>query len=420
MKVSRSEPGVVISSAAHAGLLVAALVLFPDAKKFDDVEETIPVEIVTDNPVSQAARGEKSARVPKPTPRADRIAKEAESRPLPPIAEAKKDVPTPPPPLKRLPDPVAEDKPEPMPPKRIAALTPAPEPPTRPAPEKKPEPPKPVDKPAEAKPAAAPPVKPKFAPAEAKEPDEPKDAEIVRPKPPARPKPEKEPEKAASETPKPEKRPEPKAEAKTEAKAEKPKTESRLKADDVAKLLDAKKAEEKAAKPENSADGEAAEKSAKGGKPKSGDENAPKSKFDAASIANLLSREAPQRRAAAGKEIKTASLGAPKGAAPKMSASMEARIASYIHDHYHPCWASALSLGGATFAPVVEFRLTRDGALEGRPRLLNPSANPVEQARGEQALQAVRRCSPMKIPSEFMPYYEEALHEVTIRFEDAN
>jgi colicin import membrane protein len=224
----------------------------------------------------------------------------------------------------------------------------------------------------------------------------------VKPKPPTRPKPEKETE--AKETPKPE-------------KVEKPK--KRLEVDEVAKLLDSRKAQEKPAKPE-SHEGETAEKSVKGAKPKSGDESAPKSKFDAADISKLLSREAPQRRAATADQIRTASIGAPEGSAPKMSASMESRIASYIHDHYHPCWASALSLGGATFAPVVEFHLSRDGALEGRPRLMNPSANSVEQARGEQAVQAVRRCSPMRIPPEFMPYYEEALHDVTIRFQDAN
>jgi colicin import membrane protein len=336
----------------------------------------------------------------------DKVAPVNETKPHPPLAEAKKDVPVPPPPLKRLPDPGADDKPEPTPPKRIAALPPAPEPPARPVAEKKPEP-RPVEKPAEAKPAPKPPVKAKVAAPEEKEKDEPPEAEVVKPKPPTRPKPEKE----AKETPKPEPKPAP--------KPEKPKTEPRLKADEVAKLLEDKKLEDKPAKPENS-EGEAAEKSVKGAKPKSGDENAPKSKFDAASISNLLSREAPQRRAATGKEIRTASLGAPEGAAPKLSASMEARIASYIHDHYHPCWASALSLGGATFAPVVEFHLSREGALEGRPKLMNPSSNPVEQARGEQALQAVRRCSPMRIPPEFMPYYEEALKEVTIRFQDAN
>jgi len=412
MRVSRSEPGVVVSSAAHAGLLVVALVLFSDARKFDDVEEAVPVEVVTEEPRAQVSKGEKAARPAKSTPRVDKAAKEAEPKPHPPLAEAKKDAPVPPPPLRRMSDPGADDKPEPTPPKRIAALPPAPEPPTRPV-ERKPEPPKPVEKPAEAKPAPVPPAKPKAATPEAKEPDEPKEAEIVRPKPPVRPKPEKE----VKDTAKPEKKPE-KAEAKPEPKPapEKP----RLKADDVARLLESKRAEEKPVRTENGAESETAEKSAKGSKPKSGDESAPKSKFDAASIANLLSKEAPQRRAATGKEVKTAALGAPEATAPKLSASMEARIASYIHDHYHPCWASALSLGGATFAPVVEFHLSREGALEGRPRLLNPSANPVEQARGEQALQAVRRCSPMRIPAEFMPYYEEALREVTIRFQDAN
>lgn len=438
MRVSRSEPGVVISSAAHAGLLVAALVLFSDAKKFDDVEEPIPVEVVTEDAPTQVTKGEKAAPRAKPALRADRVAKEAQTKPHPPLAEARKDVPVPPPPLRRLPEPGADDKPEPVPPKRVAALPPAPEPPTRPV-EKKPEPPKPVEKPAEkpaeAKPAPMPPAKPKAAAPE-RELEEPKEAEVVKPKPPTRPK---EAAKEAKETPKPERKPEPEKKPELEKKPE-PKTEKteakaddkpeakpapdrpRMKADDVAKLLESKKAEEKQkpARTQGGAEGETAEKNVKGSKPKSGDESAPKSKFDAASIANMLSKEAPQRRAATDKEIRTASIGAPQAAAPKLSASMEARIASYIHDHYHPCWASALSLDGATFAPVVEFHLSRDGALEGRPRLVNPSPNPVEQARGEQALQAVRRCSPMKIPQEFMPFYEEALHEVTIRFQDAN
>jgi hypothetical protein len=393
VRVSRSEPGVVLSSAAHAGLLLAAFVLFSDARKFDDVQEIVPVEVVTDSALNEVAKGEKTARDLKPSHRVDKVAPQSDARPLPPVAEAKKDVPTPPPPLRRLPDPGADDTPEPTPPKRVAALPP-PEPP------KKPEP----VKPAEAKPAPAPPAKPKAAAPEEKQ-EEREDAEVIKPKPPTRPKDAKPQKEEAKETPKPEPRP------------EKPK--ERLKVDEVAKLLETKKTLDKPTKAE-SREGEIAEKSVKGAKPKSGDESAPKSKFDAADISKLLSKEAPQRRAATGSEIRTASLGAPEGAAQKMSASMEARIASYIHDHYYPCWASGLSLGGATFSPIVEFHLSREGALEGRPRLTNPSSNPVEQARGEQALQAVRRCSPMRIPAEFMPYYEEALHEVTIRFQDAN
>lgn len=397
MKVSRSEPGVVVSSAAHAGLLIAALVLFSDGQKFEDAQETIPIEVVTDDGLNQVAKGEKTARDLKPSTRVDKVAEKTENKPLPPLKEAQKDVPAPPPPLKRQADPGQDDKTETIPPKRVAALPPpAPEPPVRPEP-----------KPVEAKPTPTPPAKPKAAAPE-KELEEPKDAEVVKPKPPVRPKPEKEekPKEEAKETPKPDPKP-----------PVKPK--ERLKVDEVAKLLESKKKTEKPVKPQND-DGEIAEKNVKASKPKSGDESAPKSKFDAADISSLLSKEAPQRRAATGDQIRTASLGAPEGTAPKMSASMEGRIAAYIHDKYYPCWSNALSLGGATFKPVVEFHLSRDGALEGRPKLLNPSSNPVEQARGEMAVQAVRRCSPIPIPPEFMPYYEEALHEVTIRFQDAN
>lgn len=380
MKISRSEPGLPLSSAIHAGLLLAALVLFSD-KKFDDAVEMIPVEFVTDSDLNQIMKGEKTAREIKPTPRVDKLAPDAETKPEPPLAEAKKDIATPLPPARPLPQPSADEA-EPTPPKRVAAQPPKPEP------EPKPEQSKPAPKPAAKPKAAAPePDKPE------KQPDE---AEVVKPKPPARTKPD--------------------ATTKDATNSEKPK--ERLKLDEVAKLLDSKKPKEKP-KPESTI-GELAEKAIKESKPKSGDETAQKSKFDAASISKLLSREAPQRKAATGRATQAAAVGAPTGAAAKMSASMEARIAAYIHDHYYPCWASALSLGGMTYTPVVEFHLSRDGELEGHPKLLNASASPTEHARGEQAMQAVRRCSPMRIPPEFMPYYEEALREVTIRFQDSN
>ena len=37
----------------------------------------------------------------------------------------------------------------------------------------------------------------------------------------------------------------------------------------------------------------------------------------------------------------------------------------------------------------------------------NLSSNPVEKARGEQGLAAVRRCSPMQIAAEFTPFYDD-------------
>jgi hypothetical protein len=93
-------------------------------------------------------------------------------------------------------------------------------------------------------------------------------------------------------------------------------------------------------------------------------------------------------------------------AAAKMSLSLQGRIDNYTVDHYRKCWATALSMNAMTYVPRVEFRLSRAGELEGEPRLLNPSSNPVEKARGEQGLAAVRRCSPMQIPAEFTPFYD--------------
>jgi colicin import membrane protein len=368
---SRAKPGLPISAAAHAGLLAATLIAFAQAPKFAETPETVPIEVVSDQQLNQIMKGEKTARAVKPAQRAEKVAEQVETHPHPPQAEAKRDIPTPPPSFKRVAEPNADDAPEkpakepPTPPKRVAALTP--EPPTRPAPTPKPVP--------------APPVKPQVKAAPEPDEDKPDDAEIVKPKPPVKPTPPK------------------------------PKETPRLKTDEVAKLLQQKKLDKTAEKAE---DGKEAEKSdkpksaeSKSGKPKSGDESAPKSKFSAANIANLLSHEAPQQRASIGRErTQLASLGAPTAAAAKMSPSLQGRIDSYTVEHYRKCWATTLSMNAMTYVPRVEFRLSPVGALEGEPRLLNPSSNPIEKARGEQALAAVRRCSPMQIPAEFTPYYD--------------
>ena len=387
MRFSRSEPGFVVSLIAHVGLLLAAVVLFGSAEKFEEAPEMIPIDVISDSDLNSVTKGEKTAKEVKPAPRVDRVADKTDLPPEPPLNAANKDVPAPPPQAPQRPEPGADNTAEPpTPPKRVAAPPPVAEPP--PPPEKK------VAKPPE--PAPKPPARDKAAVEEDK--PEPEEAEVVKPKPPTRPKIDKAEDKPEETPPKPPVPPKP-----------------RLRADDIVKLLEKRK---EAEKPKENPDAETADKAAEDSKPKSGDETAPKSKFDLASIANLLSREAPQRRAATGQEVRPASLGAAEGAAEKLSASMESRIAAYIHDHYHPCWVSALSLGGATYAPVVEFHLSRTGELEGRPKLVNGSNNPVEHARGEQALQAVRRCSPMKIPPDFMPYYDEVLRDITIRFRD--
>jgi colicin import membrane protein len=396
VKFSRQHPGFPVSTAAHVGLLAATLIAFAQTPKFEEAQETVPIEVVSDQQLNQIIKGEKTAPAVKPAQRAEKVSEQVETHPTQPKAEAKRDIPTPPPSFKRLSEPSEDDTPQkqakeaPTPPKRVAALPPpTPEPAPRPAPAPTP------------KPTPAPPVKPQVKAAPEPDKNEPDDAEIVKLKPPVKPKLDK---AEQQETPTPPKAP------------EKPKFKEtpRLKTNEVAKLLQQKQLDANAEKSEDSDEKDAAaqkpeksDKPGKSAKPKSGDETAPKTKFSAASIANLLSHEAPQQRASTGREkTQVASLGAPTASAAKMSPSLQGKIDSYTVEHYRRCWATALSMNALTYVPRVEFRLTRTGGLEGSPRLLNPSPNPVEKARGEQALAAVRRCSPMPIPAEFSPYYD--------------
>ena len=81
---------------------------------------------------------------------------------------------------------------------------------------------------------------------------------------------------------------------------------------------------------------------------------------------------------------KTASLGAPTANAARMSPTMEAQINDYLIENYRRCWQAALVQNARSYVPLVEFHLTRAGALEGPPRLLNPSSDPIERSRGSR------------------------------------
>jgi colicin import membrane protein len=169
LKISRSEPGFVLSAVVHVGLLGFLLVNFSQDPKFDDAQEAVPVETITDAQFSQIMKGEKAGKEQNSKLKVDKVAEKEESKPTPPTPEAKRDAPTPPPPLKRLPDPSqAEDKP------------PTPTPPVPP--------PRPV----------TPPPVAKAPPQDDKEEPEQDDAEVIKQKP--KPKP---PEKAEAKPPPP-------------------------------------------------------------------------------------------------------------------------------------------------------------------------------------------------------------------------
>ena len=147
MKFRPSDPGVVISAVGHAALLAATLVVFSDAPQFKEAEESVPVEVITNEQFNQIMRGEKTAKETTPLPpRADKISEQTETRPTPVVREAKVDTAAPVQEGKREPDPGRDDK---LAPAQQKQATPTPPPPP-PKPEPVKEQPKPEPKEAEA------------------------------------------------------------------------------------------------------------------------------------------------------------------------------------------------------------------------------------------------------------------------------
>ncbi|MFL5226513.1 MAG: protein TolA, partial [Microvirga sp.] len=119
LKFNTSEPGLWVSGVTHVSLLAAALIGLSVGVEFPEAQEGIPVEIITDNQLSQITRGETNAKAPQPKPRAERVADKTE---LKDPGEDKRDAPAPP---KRPAEMKVADKEEP-----VAAQPPPPAPPT--------------------------------------------------------------------------------------------------------------------------------------------------------------------------------------------------------------------------------------------------------------------------------------------------
>ncbi len=361
----RENPGAAVSGGMHALLLAAVLLSFSHASKFDDAQESVPVDVVSDQQFNEIMKGEKTApKQDKPQQRVQKIAEAAEAKPPSTLPAAKTDVPAPPPSAKRE-DDAGRDE----------AKTP-PAPPERPRLDAAKEQPKP--EPAKEFPRSEPRPEPVKAASVQPPAPEPPDGE---PKPPPRPKPE--PKKAA-------------AEAKP---AEPPKKqEPKFRPEEVARLLNQDKPQEKPKDPPKPAS-----------KPKSGDERIdPADKFDASDISRFLSKEAPQRKPATGRELQqTASLGAPTASAAKMSPSLWGALDGLLQDQYRACWNYVGVVGEKKYVPEIHVQYAQDGTLIGQPELLNPPSDSNLRSLAESAVRAVRRCNPLRIPAQYQPYYDQ-------------
>lgn len=372
MRVSRQEPGLLVSGIAHVGLLVAGLVVLAAAPPFEDHEEAIAVDLVSDVPAM--TRGQTTAKdvQPEPKPRVDTIAAVASEKPDP--GEAREDVPAPP------------LRPAEIPPQEtVAAPPPPPEPPKEP-------PQEPEPKAAETPPQPAPVSK--REPKAAETPPKPEPVKDAEPKPEPPPKPA--PFKEAEPKPEPPKRPEPrqtaerlkpvrKPEPKLEPKPE-PKPKPEPSKQDLAKLIEEVKPQEapsaKPAEPEN--------------------------RFSLSEIRKFLEgKERPQAAAATGQEVnRTAALGTRSGSAQKLSPAQEDHLGSLIKEQLIQCWLPPPGLKPNP-PPTVRMKLRPDGSLMAEPELANSSRDPNFRPVAESALRAVRKCAPFRIPAQYAPFYAD-------------
>jgi colicin import membrane protein len=346
--------GFVLSSGAHAAIIAWATFNFFSPKPFDvGPSESLPVELISPTEFDQLTKGSRTSKiVEKPVIRAIKLA-DADPEDTPELKEAKQEVkPAPPPPAEPPKPEVAKVEPDPIPvPKPVEKVEP-PKPEKVKAPEPKPEPPKEAAKPPEPKPP-----EPKPEPAVAK----------AEPKPEPKPEPEK----------KPDPKPEPPKEA---AKPPEPKPEP-------------KPPEKKPPPP----------------KPAVAQPKPPERSFDSNKIAALLDKREPVRTASAGREIAAASTaGIPRGTATRLSLSERSAIGEKLRQQITPCWNPPIGAQGADkIRVVVRFQLNADGTLAGQPSVAEWGTAAGFQAAADSALRAVRRCSPVTLPSESYDFWKD-------------
>ncbi|HEX8168500.1 MAG TPA: cell envelope integrity protein TolA [Beijerinckiaceae bacterium] len=390
LKFDRSEPGFWVSGALHAALVGALVFGFAFSQKFPEAEEGIPVEVVTENQLSEITRGETNAKAPQPEPkpRTDRVAETREERDP---GEAKRDVPTPP--TRPAEMKVADEAVE------VSVPPPPPVPPIR-EPVQPPEPPKrePVRQ-AEAKPEPAPPEPPKRE--ELAKLLEEQQAEL-------RAKQEAQAKAEAEARAKTEAKARAEAAAKARAMAEaKARAEAEAKAEAEQRRIAEAKAE--AERQKKLAEAKAKAKAEAEARAKRDAEISPK--FDPNGIARLLaSREPAQSSGSTGREVqKTASLGTATGAAQRLNPSQRDSLMGLLRDQLHRCWQAPIGAQGAAKPPVptVRVSLNQDGSLAREPVVTNNSPDPLFRAVADSATRAARRCSPLRIPAQFQPYYQD-------------
>jgi outer membrane biosynthesis protein TonB len=144
----------------------------------------------------------------------------------------------------------------------------------------------------------------------------------------------------------------------------------------------------------------------------------PAHNFDPNTIAKLIGQSKPSTPAAAPTQTASATpQGLPHHDAPRMSMSMAAALDAWLTESYLNCWTPPPTMpDGDIYVAQVKVIFNPDGSLSGRPVLLNPPSDRAWRAHAESAMRAVHKCDPLKVPAQYMPYFEQWKVE-TIHFD---
>jgi hypothetical protein len=229
------------------------------------------------------------------------------------------------------------------------------------------------------------------------------------PKPEAAPPPKPAPEPPKAETPPPKSAPPPKADA---AQAPEPMPPARPEAAPTSKVAIQEAPVEPPVRPKFIDVPPERPKDPAPEKPK------PSHNFDPNTIAKLIGQGKTSTPSVAPTQTASATpQGMPHHDAPHMSMSLASALDAWLTESYLNCWTPPPSMPeGDTYVAEIRVIFNPDGSLSARPVLLNPPTDRAWRAHAESAMRAVRKCDPLKVPAQYMPYFEQWKVE-TIHFD---
>jgi colicin import membrane protein len=124
----------------------------------------------------------------------------------------------------------------------------------------------------------------------------------------------------------------------------------------------------------------------------------------------LRSKEPTEATDATGREVnRISALGTASGSSQRLHPSMRNQLIGVLQQQLLRCWVVPVALQSSANPPVpsVHITLNRDGSLAAEPAVINHSTAPLFSLAADSASHAARRCSPLRIPAQFAPHFEE-------------